>query len=188
MNLADKLVTLPTSPGCYLHKDVHGKIIYIGKAKNLRHRVRQYFQSARPLDAKTSELVARIQDFEYIVTDTELEALILESNLIKTHRPRYNVLLKDDKQYPHLKLTLNEDFPRVVKTRRVVNDGAYYHGPYLPASLAENTLKLINQLFQLRTCDIEINGKRERPCLEYHIKRCLGPCVAGLCTKTEYSE
>src|SRR6185369_2035769 len=115
-------------------------------------------------------------------------ALILESNLIKTHRPPFNVLLKDDKQYPHIKLTLNEDYPRAIKTRRIVNDGAYYNGPYLPASLAESTLKLINKFFQLRTCDIEINGKRDRPCLEYHIKRCLGPCVAGLCTKTEYNE
>ncbi len=186
--LSDKLNALPQSPGCYLHKDSKNNIIYIGKAKNLRHRVRQYFQTSRPLDAKTSELVSRIVDFEYIVTDTELEALILESNLIKAHRPRYNVLLKDDKQYPHLKLTLNETFPRVLKTRRITQDGSFYHGPYLPASLADSTLKLINQIFQLRTCDIEIDGKRERPCLEYHIKRCLGPCVASLCTKSDYKE
>lgn len=186
--LADKLAALPASSGCYLHKNSDGKIIYIGKAKNLRQRVRQYFQSSRPMDAKTSELVAKIADFEYIVTDSELEALILESNLIKTHRPRYNVLLKDDKQYPHLKLTLNEPYPRVIKTRRIFPDGAYYHGPYLPGNMADSTLRLINQFFQLRTCDIEIDGKRERPCLEYHIKRCLGPCVAGLCTKQEYLE
>lgn len=184
----DKLAALPQSPGCYLHKDSKGNIIYIGKAKNLRHRVRQYFQTSRPMDAKTSELVSRIRDFEYIITDTELEALILENNLIKTHRPRYNILLKDDKQYPHLKLTLNEAFPRVLKTRRVVQDGAFYHGPYLPSSMADNTIKLVNQIFQLRTCDIEIDGKRERPCLEYHIKRCLGPCVASLCTKSDYAE
>lgn len=186
--LEDKLAILPQSPGCYLHKDVNGNIIYIGKAKNLRHRVRQYFQTSRSLDAKTSELVTRICDFEYIVTDTELEALILENNLIKTHKPRYNVLLKDDKQYPHLKLTLKEAFPRVLKTRRIIQDGSFYHGPYLPASLSDSTLKLINQIFQLRTCDIEIDGKKERPCLEYHIKRCLGPCVASLCTKTDYTE
>jgi excinuclease ABC subunit C len=188
MLLMEKLGSLPQSPGCYLHKDGVGKILYIGKAKNLRNRVRHYFQSARGLDPKTAELVNKIKDFEYIVTDTEIEALILESNLIKTHRPPYNVLLKDDKQYPHIKLTLYEDFPRAIKTRRIVNDGSYYNGPYLPASLAESTLKLINQFFQLRTCDIEIDGKRDRPCLEYHIKRCLGPCVAGLCTKDEYSE
>lgn len=188
MRLDEKIALLPTAPGCYLHKDKQGRIIYIGKAKSLRNRVKQYFQNSRSHDAKTTELVSRIHDFEYIVTDTELEALILESNLIKLHRPKYNVMLKDDKQYPHLKLTLYEDFPRVVKTRRVVEDGSYYSGPYLPASLAENTLKIINQFFQLRTCDIEINGKRDRPCLEYHIKRCLGPCVSGLCTKTEYRE
>jgi excinuclease ABC subunit C len=187
-HLEQKLTALPTLPGCYLHKDAAGKIIYIGKAKNLRQRVRQYFQQSRAHDAKTNELVARIRDFEYIITDTELEALILESNLIKEHRPRYNVLLKDDKQYPHLKLTLAEAYPRVLKTRRVISDGSYYYGPCLPASLAENTLKLINQFFQLRTCDITIDGKRDRPCLEYHIKRCLGPCVAGLCAPQEYDE
>jgi excinuclease ABC subunit C len=186
--LEDKLANLPQSPGCYLHKDAKGNIIYIGKAKNLRNRVRQYFQSSRSLDAKTSELVLRIRDFEYILTDTEQEALILENNLIKAHKPRYNVLLKDDKHYPHLKLTLKEAFPRVLKTRRIVQDGSFYHGPYLPSSLCDSTLKLINQIFQLRTCDIEIDGKRERPCLEYHIKRCLGPCVASLCTKSDYTE
>lgn len=184
----DKLAALPQNPGCYLHKDSEGNVIYIGKAKNLRNRVRQYFQSSRSMDAKTTELVSRICDFEYIITDTELEALILESNLIKSHKPRYNVLLKDDKQYPHLKLTLNESFPRVLKTRRVLHDGAFYHGPYLPSSMADSTIKLVNQIFQLRTCDIEIDGKRERPCLEYHIKRCLGPCVASLCTKSDYAE
>lgn len=188
MKLAEKIALLPAAPGCYLHKDKQGRIIYIGKAKILRNRVKQYFQNSRNHDAKTAELVSKIHDFEYIVTDTELEALVLESNLIKLHRPKYNVMLKDDKQYPHLKLTLYEDFPRVVKTRRVVEDGSYYSGPYLPASLAESTLKIINQFFQLRTCDIEINGKRDRPCLEYHIKRCLGPCVSGLCTKAEYRE
>ncbi len=188
MHLEEKVSSLPTSPGCYLHKDKSGRIIYVGKAKNLRNRVRSYFQESRGYDAKTRELVSRIADFEFIVTDTEIEALILESNLIKEYKPRYNVMLKDDKQYPHLKLTLNERFPRVIKTRRVLNDKALYHGPYLPASLAQQTLKLINQLFQLRTCEIEIDGRRERPCLEYHIKRCLGPCVKDLCSKTQYNE
>ncbi len=188
MSLAEKLSTLPTCPGCYLHKDAHGTVIYVGKAKNLRHRVRSYFQSSRHHDPKTQALVAHIADVEFIVTDTEVEALVLESNLIKQYKPRYNVLLKDDKQYPHLKLTLNEPFPRVIKTRRVLNDGALYHGPYLPASLAHQTLKLVNQMFQLRTCDIEIDGKRDRPCLEYHIKRCLGPCVRELCGPAEYAE
>ena len=188
MTLEEKLRNLPVSPGVYLHKDEAGKIIYVGKAKNLRNRVRSYFQSGRGHDRKTRELVRRIRDLEFIVTDTEVEALVLESNLIKQHKPRYNVLLKDDKQYPHLKLTVNEPFPRVMITRKIQRDGALYFGPFLPASLARRTIDLINRTFQLRTCDIEIDGKLPRPCLEYHIKRCLGPCVKGLCTPTEYQE
>jgi excinuclease ABC subunit C len=188
VTLEDKLQNLPTSPGVYLHKDDAGRIIYIGKAKNLRNRVRSYFQSGHGHDRKTRELVRRIRDLEFIVTDTEVEALVLESNLIKQHKPRYNVLLKDDKQYPHLKLTVNEPFPRVMITRRIQRDGALYFGPFLPASMARRTIDLINRTFQLRTCDIEIDGRLPRPCLEYHIKRCLGPCVKGLCTPTEYTE
>ncbi|HEX8476154.1 MAG TPA: excinuclease ABC subunit UvrC [Pyrinomonadaceae bacterium] len=186
--LEEKLKNLPTSPGVYLHKDGAGRIIYVGKAKNLRNRVRSYFQSGRGHDRKTRELVRRIVDLEFIITDNEVEALVLESNLIKQHRPRYNVLLKDDKQYPHLKLTVNEPFPRVMITRRVQRDGALYYGPFLPASLARRTIDLINRTFQLRTCDIEIDGKLPRPCLEYHIKRCLGPCVKELCAPPEYAE
>ncbi|HVG32137.1 MAG TPA: excinuclease ABC subunit UvrC [Pyrinomonadaceae bacterium] len=188
MTLEEKLQNLPVSPGVYLHKDDAGKIIYIGKAKNLRNRVRSYFQSGRGHDRKTRELVRRINDLEFIVTDNEVEALVLESNLIKQHKPRYNILLKDDKQYPHLKLTINEPFPRVMITRRIQRDGALYFGPFLPASLARRTIDLINRTFQLRTCDIEIDGRLPRPCLEYHIKRCLGPCVKGLCTPAEYTE
>ncbi|HEX8098127.1 MAG TPA: excinuclease ABC subunit UvrC, partial [Pyrinomonadaceae bacterium] len=188
MTLEEKLQNLPTSPGVYLHKDEAGKIIYVGKAKNLRSRVRSYFQSGRGHDRKTRELVRRIRDLEFIVTDTEVEALVLESNLIKQHRPRYNVLLKDDKQYPHLKLTVNEPFPRLLITRRIQRDGALYFGPYLPASLARRTIDLVHRKFQLRSCDIEIDGKLPRPCLEYHIKRCLGPCVKDLCAPAEYQE
>ena len=188
MTLQEKLTSLPAAPGVYLHKDEAGRIIYVGKAKNLRNRVRSYFQSGRGHDRKTRELVKRIIDLEYIVTDTEVEALVLESNLIKKHRPRYNIALKDDKQYPHLKLTVNEPFPRVMITRRIQRDGALYFGPFLPASLARRSIDLINRTFQLRTCDIEIDGKLPRPCLEYHIKRCLGPCVKGLCTPEEYAE
>ena len=188
MTLEEKLKNLPTSPGVYLHKDEGGKIIYVGKAKNLRNRVRSYFQSGRGHDLKTRELVKRIRDLEFIVTDTEVEALVLESNLIKQHKPRYNVLLKDDKQYPHLKLTISEAFPRVMITRRIQRDGSLYFGPFLPASLARRTIDLINRTFQLRTCDIEIDGKLPRPCLEYHIKRCLGPCVKDLCKPDEYAE
>jgi len=188
LTLEEKLKNLPTSPGVYLHKDDAGKIIYVGKAKNLRNRVRSYFQSGRGHDRKTRELVRRIADLEYIVTDTEVEALVLESNLIKQHKPRYNVMLKDDKQYPHLKLTVSEAFPRVMITRRIQRDGSLYFGPFLPASLARRTIDLINRTFQLRTCDIEIDGKLPRPCLEYHIKRCLGPCVKDLCKPDEYAE
>jgi len=187
MSLAEKLKQLPTSPGIYLHKNAAGKIIYVGKAKNLRNRVRQYFQSSRNMDPKTRRMVKLIGDFEFIVVDNEVEALVLESNLIKKHKPRFNVFLKDDKQYPHLKLT-NEPYPKVVITRKILKDGSNYFGPFLPASLARRTLDLINRAFQMRTCEIEIDGKLPRPCLEYHLKRCLGPCVKGLCTIDEYQE
>lgn len=186
-DLQDKLKSLPVAAGIYLHKNADGKILYVGKAKNLRNRVRQYFQSSRNQDAKTRRLVRAIADFEFIVVDNEVEALVLESNLIKKHKPRFNVLLKDDKSYPHLKLT-NEPFPKVVVTRRIERDGSNYYGPFLPAAFARRTLNLVNRAFQLRTCDIDINGKLPRPCLEYHLKRCLGPCVKGLCTQDEYQE
>jgi excinuclease ABC subunit C len=187
VTIAEKLKMLPTNAGIYIHKNATGKIIYVGKAKNLRNRVRSYFQSSRNHDPKTRQLVRVIADFEFIVVDNEVEALVLEANLIKKHRPRFNVFLKDDKSYPHLKLT-NEPFPKVVVTRKIVRDGSNYYGPFLPATLARNTLNLINRAFQLRTCEIEIDGKLPRPCLEYHLKRCLGPCVKGLCTQDEYQE
>ena len=187
MPLEEKLKEIPSSPGVYLHKNAAGKVIYIGKAKNLRSRVRSYFR-ARPFDRKTDALVGQIADLEFIVTDNEVEALILEATLVKQHKPRYNIKLQDDKSYPHLKLTINEPFPKVVITRRIQRDGALYFGPFLPASLARKTIDLINRTFQLRTCDIEIDGKAPRPCLEYHIKRCLGPCVKGLCTAEQYQE
>ena len=187
MELAEKLKNLPTAAGIYIHKSAAGKVLYVGKAKNIRNRVRSYFQSRRNLDWKTQQLVKQIADLEFIVVDNEVEALVLESNLIKKHKPRFNVMLKDDKQYPHLKLT-NEPFPKVVITRRVVRDGGSYYGPFLPVNLARKTLSLINRTFQLRTCDIDIDGRLPRPCLEYHLKRCLGPCVKGLCTKEEYQE
>ncbi len=187
MPLEEKLKEIPSSPGVYLHKNAAGKVIYIGKAKNLRSRVRSYFR-ARPFDRKTDALVGQIADLEFIVTDNEVEALILEATLVKQHKPRYNIKLQDDKSYPHLKLTVNEPFPKVVITRRIQRDGALYFGPFLPASLARKTIDLINRTFQLRTCDIEIDGKAPRPCLEYHIKRCLGPCVKGLCTAEQYQE
>ncbi|MDQ3668233.1 MAG: excinuclease ABC subunit UvrC [Acidobacteriota bacterium] len=187
MTLDEKLKEIPRSAGVYLYKDSAGKTIYIGKAKNLRSRVLSYFR-ARSFDRKTDALLRQIADVEFIVTDNEVEALILEATLTKKHKPRYNVNLKDDKSYPHLKLTINEAFPKVVITRRIQNDGALYFGPFLPASLARKTIDLINRTFQLRTCDLEIDGKAPRPCLEYHIKRCLGPCVKGLCTAQQYEE
>ena len=187
MTLAEKLKNVPTNAGIYIHKNAAGKIIYVGKAKNLRNRVRSYFHSSRNHDPKTRQLVRLIADFEFIVVDNEVEALVLESNLIKKHKPRFNVFLKDDKSYPHLKLT-HEAYPKVVVTRKIVRDGSSYFGPFLPAALARQTLNLINRAFQLRTCEIEIDGKLPRPCLEYHLKRCLGPCVKGLCTSEEYQE
>ncbi|HEV8129620.1 MAG TPA: excinuclease ABC subunit UvrC, partial [Acidobacteriota bacterium] len=174
-------------PGVYLFKNSDGKVVYIGKAKNLRTRVRSYFQHGRFADLKTDTMVAEVQDLEFLVTDSELEAFMLESNLVKRNEPRYNVRLKDDKRFLMIKLTVNEPYPRVLLTRRAANDGALYFGPYQPASLARNTIKLINRHFQLRTCDIEIDGKSARPCLEYDIKRCLGPCVAGLCAGEDYA-
>jgi excinuclease ABC subunit C len=187
MTLAEKLANLPTQPGCYIYRDEAGKILYVGKAKNLRNRVRQYFHSSRSHDAKTNELVSRINDLELFITDSEIEALALESNLIKKHRPPFNILLKDDKQYPHIKIT-NETAPRAVIARKIIKDGSRYYGPYLPPSLAWQTLDLINRHFQLRTCTMEITGRADRPCLEYHIKRCLGPCVKELCTLPHYEE
>ncbi|GBC78104.1 UvrABC system protein C [bacterium HR08] len=191
MTLAEKIRRLPEAPGCYLYRDSTGAIIYIGKAKNLRHRVRQYFHASRWRDVKTAELVAQIADLEYIVTDTEIEALILESHLIKQHQPRFNALLKDDKHYPHLKLTINEPFPRVLKVRRIERDGALYFGPYLPASLADQLLDLIQREFRLRPCSDEVfhtYRRKGRPCLQYQIKRCLGPCVEGLFGREPYWE
>src|SRR5438445_4306813 len=172
VTIAEKLKTLPTDAGIYIHKNEAGKIIYVGKAKNLRNRVRSYFHSSRNHDPKTRQLVKVIADFEFIVVDNEVEALVLESNLIKKHKPRFNVFLKDDKQYPHLKLT-NEPYPKVVITRKILKDGSNYYGPFLPASLARKTLDLINRAFQLRTCEIEINGKLPRPFLVYHLKHCI---------------
>jgi excinuclease ABC subunit C len=187
MTVSEKLAKLPAEPGCYIYRDERGKVLYVGKAKNLRNRVRQYFQSSRWHDAKTNELVSQIADIELFITDNEIEALALESNLIKKHKPPFNVLLKDDKQYPHIKIT-NEPAPRAIIARKIVKDGSRYYGPFLPPSLAYQTLDLINRYFQLRTCTMEIDGNADRPCLEYHIKRCLGPCVKQLCTLEHYEE
>ena len=184
--LQEKLDNLPAIPGVYLFKNSEGIILYVGKARSLRSRVRSYFQESRPLDPKTGHLVAEIADLEYIITDNEVEALILESTLVKKNQPRYNVNLKDDKSFPYLKLTVNEPFPRIFITRRIRKDGALYYGPFLPASYARQTLKLIHRYFKLRTCNLDIDGLLPRPCLDYQMKRCAGPCVTALCTKEQY--
>jgi len=185
--LQRKLDHLPAEPGVYIYRNVRGKILYVGKARSLRQRVRSYFQESRPHDLKTRHLVAEIADLETIITDTEVEALILESTLVRKHQPKYNIHLKDDKSFPYLKLTVQEPYPRIFITRRVHRDGALYFGPFLPAGHARRTVKLVNRYFQLRTCNLEIDGTLDRPCLDYQMKRCLGPCVATLCSKEEYA-
>ena len=181
--IAEKLKLLPDRPGVYLMKNRRGQIIYVGKAIKLKNRVRQYFQSSRNHSAKTLALVSHIEDLETIITANELEALILECNLIKKHHPKYNIMLRDDKTYPYLKLTLNEDYPRLITTRRVVKDGSRYFGPYTSSTAMKETLNLLRRLFPLRTC----KHLGERPCLEYHIKRCPAPC-AGFVDKETYKE
>jgi excinuclease ABC subunit C len=188
LDLQEKLASLPTAPGVYLMKDEAGEVIYVGKAVNLRNRVRSYFQKSAAHPLKTHALVEHISDLEYIVTDSEVEALILENNLIKKYSPRYNVRLKDDKTYPFIKVTVQEDFPRVLMVRRRVNDGARYFGPYTDVTAVKKTLAFLRTLFPLRTCSKKITeGQQDRPCLNYHIGRCLGPC-AGLVSKEKYAE
>jgi excinuclease ABC subunit C len=175
--LEEKLGRLPDRPGVYLYRDAKAQVIYVGKAASLRSRVRSYFQESRPHDAKTDSMVRQIADLEYIVTDNELEALMLEANLVRKHRPRYNIILRDDKHYPFLKLTTNEEFPRLLVARRVQSDGATYYGPFYPATAMRETLRLTRQLFPLRTCAIAIDGRLERPCIQYAIHRCNAPCT-----------
>jgi excinuclease ABC subunit C len=181
--VAEKLKLLPDSPGVYIMKDAQGKIIYVGKAIILKNRVRQYFQSQRNHTPKVRAMVARVADFEIIMTHSEVEALILECNLIKKHRPRYNISLKDDKTYPYVKVTLPERYPRVFITRHVRKDGARYFGPYTNTTAVHESLKLLHKMFPLRTCR---NMDTGRACLEYHIKRCLAPCLEKV-TRTEYA-
>ncbi len=188
--LADKLKHLPTSPGVYQHKDADGKVIYVGKAKNLRNRVRSYFQEGRPREAKTEALVKKIADVEVIVTDTEVESLLLEDNLIKRLKPRYNVLLKDDKSYPYICIK-KERFPRVFPTRTVRRDGSLYFGPYTDARAMKLVLKTIKDLFKLRSCALHLNeaaieAGKYQPCLDYHIQKCAAPCV-GYETEEHYN-
>ena len=183
-----KLQQIPQGPGVYLYRDAEGQTIYVGKAKSLRNRVRTYFQQSRNLDERKDQMMDAIEDLEFIMTDTEGEALALENNLIKQHKPKYNILLRDDKTYPFIKLSVNEPFPRTIITRRIRKDGALYYGPFFPAGLARKTLKLIERYFLIRNCNIQIDGKRPRPCLQYYIHRCLGPCVEGLTSYEQYQE
>lgn len=174
MTLADKAAQMPDRPGVYLFRDERGRVLYVGKAKSLNKRVRTYFQRGQP--AKVMAMLQRVQDLDFIVTDSEIEALILECNLIKEHRPRYNVVLKDDKNYPYIKITVNEEFPRVLITRRQLKDGARYFGPYTCAGAVHDTLRLLKKLFPFRSCTQQRFTNR-RPCLNFHIKRCLAPCT-----------
>lgn len=188
VELQEKLRLLPAQPGVYLMKNKAGEIIYVGKAVSLRNRVRSYFQSSRNQTPKVAAMVESIADFEYIVTDSEVEALILESNLIKKYSPWYNVRLKDDKHYPYLKITLDEPFPRILIVRRMKKDGARYFGPYTNSRAVRDTLKFIRKLFPIRSCNKNIEpGASDRPCLNYHIDRCMGPC-AGKVSPEEYRQ
>lgn len=183
--LEEKLKLLPARPGVYLYRDAGGAIIYVGKAVSLKNRVRSYFQPGAQHQPKTKLMLTKVAGLDYIVTDSEVEALILEQNLIKEHRPRYNVLLKDDKSYPYLKVTLNENYPRVQITRRHVKDGSRYFGPYTRVGAVNETLRLLKKIFPFRSCKQREPLVRNRPCLNHHIKRCLGPCC-GLTDQETY--
>jgi len=175
-----RLAGLPRQPGVYIMRDVNGRAIYVGKAVNLRSRVRSYFQESAAHTGKTQQMVNEVADLDWIVTQSELEALILECELIKKHRPRYNIRLKDDKRYPYIKVTWQEDFPRILIVRSMAQDGARYFGPFTSSHAVHRSLELLRRLFPYRTCDREITGDDRRPCLYYHIKRCTGPCIGAI--------
>jgi excinuclease ABC subunit C len=188
MDLIEKIRTIPTQPGCYLYKNAEGEVIYVGKAKNLRSRVRSYFLEANQMNAKTGSLMREAVDVEYIVVDNEREALALENNLIKQRKPRFNILLRDDKTYPYIKLTMQDRYPKVFVTRRLRKDGGAYFGPYFPGNLAHRLVDLIHRSFLVPSCKIDLGRYHARACLQYYIKRCLGPCVEGLTTPEAYKE
>ena len=188
MDLLQKIRTIPTEPGVYLYKNAEGEVIYVGKAKNLRSRVASYFHEGRWEDSKTGTLVREAVDVDYIVVANNKEALALENNLIKQRKPRFNILLRDDKTYPYVKLTLGERWPRVYVTRRLRKDGSVYYGPYFPANLAYRIVDLIHRNFMIPSCKVDLTRFHPRPCLQYYIKRCLGPCVEGFTTPDAYQE
>jgi excinuclease ABC subunit C len=185
--LRKQAAELPLLPGVYLYKDAHGTVIYVGKAKNLRSRVRSYFNDDRLADIKTGTLIGEARHIEIIQVDNEKEALALENNLIKQYKPRYNILLRDDKTYPYIKLTA-EPYPRVYVTRRLKKDGSTYYGPYFPGNLAHRLVHFIHRHFKVPSCNLDLTRKHTHPCLEFHIHRCLGPCVAGLTTDPAYAD
>ena len=188
MDLHQKIRTLPTQPGCYLYKNAEGEVIYVGKAKNLRARVRSYFLEASQVNAKTGSLMREAVDVEYITVANEHEALALENNLIKQKKPRFNILLRDDKTYPYIKLTMNDRYPKVFVTRRLRKDGSAYYGPYFPGNLAYRLVDLIHRSFLIPSCKVDLSRYHPRACLQYYIKRCLGPCLEGLTTPESYRE
>ena len=188
MDLHEKIRTLPTRPGVYLYKNADNEVIYVGKAKNLRSRVRSYLLEASQANAKTGSLMREAVDLDYILVDNEREALALENNLIKQRKPRFNILLRDDKTYPYVKLTLGDRHPKVFVTRRLRKDGGAYYGPYFPGNLAHRIVELIHRSFLLPSCKIDLSRYHARPCLQYYIKRCLGPCVENLTTPEIYRE
>src|SRR5437588_2264550 len=187
MELRNKVGQLPLAPGVYLYKDSGGRVIYVGKAKILRHRVRSYFSDDKLADDKTGTLITEAADVDYILVDNEKEALALENNLIKQYKPRFNILLRDDKTYPYIKLT-NERYPRVYVTRRLFKDGATYYGPYFPANLAHRLVHFIHRHFMVPSCKVDLTRNHPKPCLQYHIHRCLGPCVDGLTTPEAFAQ
>jgi excinuclease ABC subunit C len=188
MDLLAKIRTLPTGAGCYLYKNAEGEVIYVGKAKNLRARVRSYFLAASQANAKTGSLMREAVDIEYILVANEREALALENNLIKQRKPRFNILLRDDKTYPYIKLTLADRHPKVFVTRRLRKDGSAYFGPYFPGNLAHRLVDVIHRSFLIPSCKVDLNRYHPRACLQYYIKRCLGPCVAGLISTEDYRQ
>jgi excinuclease ABC subunit C len=188
MDLREKVAQLPTQPGVYLFQDVTGKILYVGKANSLRSRVRSYFLESNWQNAKTGSLVREAVDVDYIVVDNQKEALALENNLIKQYKPKFNVLLRDDKTYPYIQYTAFEKFPRIYVTRRLKKDGSLYFGPYFPARLAYQMVHLIHKHFLVPSCTVDLTRNHARPCLQYYIHRCLGPCVAGLVSDERYAE
>src|SRR5215470_1451847 len=188
MEPREKANVLPESAGVYLFRDAAGTVLYVGKARNLRSRVKSYFLESRWIDAKTGSLVREIADVESIVVDNEHEALALENNLIKRYHPKFNILLRDDKTYPYIKLTAAEKYPRVCFTRRLKKDGSSYYGPYFPAGLARRILHFVHKRFLVPSCTVDLTRNHARPCLQYYIGRCLGPCVEGLTTEDRYAE